>query len=181
MRVPITDLVGHPGATRPLSAEVARDAFGDDPWGPADEAIVDPIVLDLHLEAVVEGILVRGEIEVHLDLPCARCLASQATDRTISVAELFVDPTKREDDQVADDDGGYELIDDRNALDLSTLVRDAVVIDLPTRVLCREDCLGLCPTCGVDRNTQACGHGDRPAPDPRWAKLADLDLGGDQT
>jgi uncharacterized protein len=177
VRVPVTDLVGHPGATRPLTAEVGRDAFGEDPWGPADEAIEDPIRLDLHLDSVVEGILVRGRLEVSLALPCARCLEPQATDRTLEVAELFLDPTKREDDE--DEDPGYELLDDRTAIDLSTLVRDAIVIDLPPRVLCREDCQGLCPVCGIDRNTGECGHGDQPEPDARWAKLAELDLPSD--
>lgn len=174
MRVPVTDLVGHPGATRALAAAVGRDAFGDDPWGPADEAVEDPIELDLHLDSVVEGILVRGRIGVALSLPCARCLEPQGADRTLEVAELFLDPTKREDDE--DEDPGYELLDDRTAIDLSTLVRDAIVIDLPTRVLCREDCQGLCPVCGCDRNTEDCGHGDQPEPDARWAKLAELDL-----
>lgn len=179
MRVPVTDLVGHPGETRPFAAEVERDAFGQDPWGPADDAIEDPIRLDLHLDSVVEGILVRGSIGVDLVLPCARCLEPQGTDRTLEVAELFLDPTKREDD--ADEDPGYELVDDRTAIDLSTLVRDAVVIDLPTRILCREDCQGLCPVCGIDRNTGDCGHGEESEPDARWAKLAELDLPRDQT
>ncbi|WP_052666414.1 YceD family protein [Nitriliruptor alkaliphilus] len=179
MRVPVTDLVGHPGETRPFAAAASRDAFGQDPWGPADEAIVDPIRLDLHLDSVVEGILVRGRIDVELVLPCARCLEPQGTDRTLEVAELFLDPTKREDD--TDEDPGYELVDDRTAIDLSTLVRDAVVIDLPTRILCREDCQGLCPVCGTDRNTRDCGHGEESEPDARWAKLAELDLPRDQT
>jgi uncharacterized protein len=179
VRVPVTDLVGHPGATRPLSAEVGRDAFGDDPWGPADDAIEDPVGLDLHLDSVVEGILARGEIAVALTLPCARCLAPQRIERTLEVAELFLDPTKREDDE--DVDPGYELLDDRTAIDLTTMVRDAVVIDLPARVLCREDCAGLCPVCGQDRNTADCGHGDESTPDTRWAKLADLDLPSDRS
>ncbi len=179
MRVPVTDLVGHPGTTRPLQVEVERGAFGEDPWGPADEAIVDPLVLDLHLDAVVEGVLVRGDIDVQLDLPCARCLTPQRADRTIAVAELFQDPTKPED-QDTGDDPGYELVDDQTAIDLSRLVRDAVVIDLPVRVLCREDCAGLCPVCGADRNHESCGHGDNPLPDPRWSRLADLDLPNDR-
>lgn len=174
MRVPVTDLVGHPGTTRPLSVAVARDAFGDDPWGPADDALLDPIALDLHLDAVVEGILVRGGIDVTLELPCARCLTPQRIERALTVAELFTDPTKREDDD--EEDPGYELIDDRAAIDLSTMVRDAVVIELPFRVLCDDACQGLCPECGADRNLTDCGHGEAAPPDPRWAKLADLDL-----
>ncbi|MTV23838.1 DUF177 domain-containing protein [Nitriliruptoraceae bacterium ZYF776] len=177
MRVPTTDLVGNPGASRELVRAVGRDAFGEDPWGPADEALADPLELDLHLDSVVDGILVRGELRFGLEMPCARCLAPQRVERTVPVTELFLDPAKREDDD--EEDPGYELVDEATAIDLTTLVRDAVVIDLPTRVLCRDDCQGLCPTCGADRNVTDCGHGEESDPDPRWAKLAELDLPAD--
>jgi uncharacterized protein len=177
VRVPVTGLVGHPGETRALVRAVPRDAFGGDPWGPADEALSSAIDLDLHLDAVVEGVLVRGTVTFTLDLACARCLVVQPTDRTVSVAELFVDPARREPED--EDDPGYELVDDVTALDLSTLVRDAIVLDLPARVLCRPDCQGLCPQCGADRNSVDCGHRASADPDPRWSKLAELRLPND--
>jgi uncharacterized protein len=133
--------------------------------------------LDLHLDAVVEGILVRGTITFGIELPCSRCLVPQQLTREVDVAELFLDPTKQDEDD--EDDPGYELLDDLTSIDLSTLVRDALLIDLPVQVRCREDCLGLCPVCGVDRNLQDCGHRPGEAPDPRWAALADLDLPDD--
>jgi uncharacterized protein len=133
-----------------------------------------PVELDLHLDAVVEGILVRGTLGFTVHLPCARCLVEQRVHIEPEVAELFVDPTKREEDE--EDDPGYELEDDLTAIDLSTLARDALVLDLPLRVLCREDCQGLCPTCGAVRNTTDCGHADTEPRDERWARLADLDL-----
>ncbi|MBS3942116.1 MAG: DUF177 domain-containing protein [Actinobacteria bacterium] len=148
--------------------------FGDDGWGAAEGAFRDDIDLDLDLDAVVEGILVRGTVGADLQLPCGRCLVPQDVRVDSDVAELFVDPAKREDDD--EDDPGYELIDDRTAIDLSVMVRDALLIDLPVRVLCREDCQGLCEECGADRNLGDCGHRPDEAPDPRWAKLADLDL-----
>jgi uncharacterized protein len=172
--VSVIELVGRPGETRPLLAEADTDEFGDAPWGPADGALQDPVGLDLHLDAVVEGILVRGTVGFTVELPCARCLEPQRIDRETEVAELFVDPSKREVDD--DDDPGYELVADRTALDLSTLVRDALLIDLPVRVLCREDCLGLCPTCGTDLNLGDCGHEPGTEPDPRWSQLSGLDL-----
>jgi uncharacterized protein len=174
VRVPVIGLVGKPGESRPLNAAVAPDEFGDDPWGPAEHAVQDPVELDLHLDAVVEGILARGTVGFAVQLPCARCLEPQLIRRTTEVAELFVDPTKHEDQDEADP--GYELLDDQTSLDLTTLVRDALLIDLPVRVLCREDCQGLCPTCGADRNTTDCGHEPGAEPDPRWSKLQDLDL-----
>lgn len=174
MRLAVTDLVGHPGHTRALSRAVPASAFGEDPWGPSVTAVHDPIALDLHLDAVVEGILVRGSFGFDVEVPCARCLVAQRLEQRVEVAELFVDPAKRDEDD--EDDPGYELIDDGQAIDLSTMARDALVIDLPVRVLCREDCQGLCPTCGGDRNLEDCGHGDEDPIDPRWAALADLDL-----
>jgi uncharacterized protein len=174
VRVPVTDLVGHPGETRALRRAVEAEAFGEDPWGPAEGGLDDPVELDLHLDAVVEGILVRGTLGFHVVLDCARCLVPQRFDRTVEVAELFQDPTKREDGE--EDDPGYELIDDLTALDLSTMARDALLIDLPVRVLCDEACQGLCPECGADRNEIDCGHRPDQAGDIRWQRLADLDL-----
>lgn len=174
MRVPIVDLVDHPGETRAIVRAVDAAEFGTDPWGPTIARVQDPVELDLHLDAVVEGILVRGTIGVHVEVQCARCLTDVASDLDLTVTELFTDPARREEED--EDDPGYELLDDRTALDLSTLARDAVMIDLPLQVLCAADCKGLCPTCGVDRNRAECGHVEAADPDPRWAALADLDL-----
>lgn len=172
MRVPVTDLVGHPGETRAVRLDVPAEAFGEEPWGRAEGALEDPVELDLHLDAVVEGILVRGTLGFTLELSCARCLAVQRVHRSVEVAELFIDPARRE----AEDDPGYELLDEKTAIDLSTLARDALLIDLPLRVLCDADCRGLCPSCGADRNRGDCGHRPDRGTDPRWAKLAELDL-----
>jgi uncharacterized protein len=174
VRVPVTDLVGHPGVTRAVRRAVPVGEFGDDPWGPAEEAVRGDIGLDLHLDAVVEGILVRGAVGVDLELPCARCLDPRPLHLDVEVAELFVDPAKREDDD--EDDPGYELVDAATAIVLDTMVRDALLVELPVRVLCDDACQGLCPTCGADRNHTDCGHGPGDDPDPRWAKLADLDV-----
>ena len=178
MRVSITDIVDQPGATRPVEVAVGAEEFGSDPWGTADGAVRDPIELDLHLDSVVDGILVRGTLVFHLDLACARCLETQTSVREVNVAELFIDPAKRVEDDV-DDEPGYELLDDATAIDLSTMVRDALIIDLPVRTLCREDCQGLCPTCGADRNRIDCGHQQDEGIDPRWSALADLELPND--
>jgi uncharacterized protein len=177
VRVPITDLVGHPGVTRELTRAVPAAEFGADPWGLAEGAVQDPVELDLHLDSVVEGILVRGTLGFTVELACGRCLERQRLHRDVEVAELFLDPTKREADD--EDDPGYELVDDLTAIDLSTLARDALLIDLPVQVLCRPDCQGLCPMCGADRNQLDCGHRPDEEPDPRWAKLADLELPSD--
>ena len=60
-----------------------------------------------------------------------------------------------------------------NRLDLSAWSRDAVVLALPDKILCREDCAGLCPVCGKNLNREPHGH-EGEETDPRWAGLAEL-------
>lgn len=177
MRLTVNDLVGRPGETRPVTQRVPAEAFGQDPWGPVVDAIVDDINVDLHLDSVVEGILVRGTLGVALQVACGRCLTPTVINRTVEVAELFVDPTKRsfytEDDTEEPD---FVLIDDNTAIDLSVMARDAVLLDLPLQVVCDPACQGLCPECGEDRNIVSCGHGEASVPDPRWEALRKLQL-----
>ncbi|MDX1622200.1 MAG: DUF177 domain-containing protein [Nitriliruptorales bacterium] len=176
MRAPVADLVGKPGESRAFARVLAREEVEslERSWGPADEMLDGPIELDLHFDSVVEGILVRGRISFTVARPCARCLETQTRDHTVEVAELFADPRRTDLDEEPDE--GYEIVDDLSAIDLSTMIRDAILMDLPVRVLCREDCQGLCPVCGTDRNDRDCGHRPEEEPDPRWAKLAELQL-----
>jgi uncharacterized protein len=58
-------------------------------------------------------------------------------------------------------------------LDLAAWARDAYALALPAQVVCREDCAGLCPKCGVNLNEDP-GHAHEAEPDPRWAKLREL-------
>jgi uncharacterized protein len=60
-----------------------------------------------------------------------------------------------------------------DTLDLSAWARDAVALALPDKILCREDCAGLCPACGRDLNSEPHEHEETEA-DPRWEKLAEL-------
>ncbi len=52
-------------------------------------------------------------------------------------------------------------------------MRDALLLDLPVAPLCRDDCAGLCPSCGIDRNQSTCDC-DMTIPDPRWDALREL-------
>ena len=65
---------------------------------------------------------------------------------------------------------------DDETLDLAAWARDAFVLAAPAKVLCREDCAGLCPICAADLNEAGPEHRHEAAPDPRWAKLRELKL-----
>ncbi len=122
------------------------------------------IDLDVTLEAVVEGVLVTGTAEVGLGGQCARCLEEITGDTVVDLQELYLYPGKEVDDEEA------SRIEDE-MIDLEPLLRDAVVLDLPFTPLCRPDCAGLCPTCGVSLNREP-EHSHDDAIDSRWAGLA---------
>jgi DUF177 domain-containing protein len=61
-------------------------------------------------------------------------------------------------------------------LELRRWARDALALALPTKLLCRPDCAGLCPVCGADLNETGPDHTHEREPDPRWAKLSELRL-----
>jgi uncharacterized protein len=175
VRVNVTDLVGRPGATRDVVESVLRSDVGSDPWGPAEDGLQDPIDLDLQLDAVVEGIFVHGSVGFAVELPCARCLEPVEVDREVDVAELFQDPHKLDPEDELED--GYALVDDRTAIDLERMLHDVVVLGLPVRVTCeRPECVPYASEDVVLRSEDEHVAQVEARPDPRWAKLTDLDL-----
>ena len=126
-----------------------------------------PVAVRLDVSRMTHGgyaLRIRFEVAVHG--PCMRCLQP-------AVPPLAVDA--REVDQA----GGGEELDSpyvsEGVLDLRGWVRDALALALPSKVLCRPDCAGLCADCGADLN-QDPGHAHAAEPDPRWAKLRELRL-----
>lgn len=124
--------------------------------------------LRLRLEAVMEGVLVSGEASAELVGECARCLESIEDDLVVDLQELYVYPQS---------DAGEDEADrlDGELLDLEPVVRDAVVLALPYRPVCRPDCPGLCLECGA-RLADEPGHAHEESVDPRWAALSALSV-----
>ena len=131
-----------------------------------------PIDLDLRLEAVVEGVLVTGTANVSLRGECVRCLVPISGELEVDVQELFAyAESDASEDEASRIEGEF--------IDLEPVLRDQVVLDLPFQPVCRDDCAGLCPSCGANLNDDA-GHGHDDELDPRWAALAELGGGTDQ-
>lgn len=129
--------------------------------------------LQLRLEAVMEGVLVSGAIRGRAAGECVRCLARVELPLEPDLQELYAYPDRAAaaggpDDEVRELEG--------DLIDLEPALRDAVVTALPFRPVCREDCPGLCPECGV-RLADHPGH-QHESIDPRWAALRDLVPGG---
>ena len=126
------------------------------------------IGLRLRLEAVMEGVLVSGDIQVPVAGSCARCLNPFEDVLELDVQELFAyagstTEETSEEDEVRRVDGYL--------LDLEPMVRDVVVLALPIAPVCTDDCGGLCADCGQRLDDLPQDHTHEVA-DPRWAGLA---------
>jgi uncharacterized protein len=115
------------------------------------------------------GFAFRIAFPVHLEGPCMRCLEAGAMDFEVEAREVDqsgTDDAELRSPYVADDE-----------LDIGRWAHDATLLALPTRFLCRPDCAGLCPVCGVTLNeANPADHEHDTGGDPRWAALRDLKL-----
>ncbi|MGH8839525.1 MAG: YceD family protein, partial [Jiangellaceae bacterium] len=134
--------------------------------------------LDLRLESVMEGVLVSGTARATLAGECARCLDPVAAEIDVDVQELYAYPGRAGHDGASPDAGEVEMVE-ADMVDLEPTIRDAVVLALPQAPLCRDDCPGLCPQCGV-RLADDPGHSHETT-DPRWAALTGLLAENDDT
>ena len=159
----------------PSSVEIEFDAPFDgsrefSPRGPA-ETDVDPeatVHVRLRLEGFSGGLRAKGLVEAPWHGVCRRCSAPVLGRVSVALAERFVDVVEPGDEEA------YLIAGD--FADLAPMVHDAILLDLPLAPLCREDCQGLCPYCGIDHNEASC---ECQAPvDPRWATLDGLRFTG---
>jgi uncharacterized protein len=120
----------------------------------------------LTLTQTSSGLVLELELATRILGPCMRCLADAGLDVEVAAREYQATSPGESDElttpYVAD-----------NRLDLSAWAHDAVALALPDKILCREDCAGLCPVCGKDLNREPHEH-EGEAVDPRWAALSDL-------
>jgi uncharacterized protein len=164
--VNVADLRRRPGSGRDVTLT-----------GPIESlAVVDAWVthgtaadVAVHLESLPDALTVSGTVAAPWEGRCRRCLGPVAGRLVCDVQEVCAP------DPAGDDI--WPLSGDQ--LDLYPIVVEALTLELPLAPLCRDDCAGLCPECGADRNETDCGHaGERT--DPRWAALESMEFpGGD--
>ena len=161
----------------PSQIEVVFDAPFDgahefEPRGPAETDVFAEatVHVTLRLESFLGGLWAKGRVAAPWHGVCRRCSTPVLGVSEVTLRERFVDERGPGDEET------YLIEDD--FVDLAPLVRDAILLDLPLAPLCREDCRGLCPYCGIDRNESSC---DCQAPlHARWATLDGLRFTGDE-
>ncbi len=149
-----------------INAELART-------GVIDYQFQGAVPVNVHYYRLGADLFFRGQFAGRVAGTCARCLANYP----FSLHKEFTFILKPHAEQAA----GEELAEEDLSLsfyqgdevDLAPLVREAMILSLPTRPLCSDECRGLCPHCGANRNVRACGCHEEWI-DPRLAVLRTL-------
>ncbi|MFN8534267.1 MAG: DUF177 domain-containing protein [Dehalococcoidia bacterium] len=131
-----------------------------------------PVVGDVELVRTNQGVLARVRAVLSSTEECSRCLKPIANQIEVAFEEIYYptsDPITGHPLPSPPEPDAY-TIDHNHMLDLGEAIREYAVMARPLQPLCREDCAGLCPTCGIDRNTTSCAC-TQSAADPRWAML----------
>jgi uncharacterized protein len=131
-----------------------------------DDLALEDITGNARITRTAQGLLVQVQLHGLLQTDCVRCLTSTSQSLDPEFTELYAFTRN------SITDSGLLLPDDHH-IDLTPLVREYMLLDIPINPLCREDCQGLCPVCGNNLNTNTCNHEDA-AIDPRLAVLKDL-------
>jgi uncharacterized protein len=168
--VNVAGLLGEPpGSHRDVSFDVREIELGD---GLVQAA---PMAVLARIARTNRGVVVTGRVRTGLADTCARCLAPLLIPLDAPLDEEVLPLVDLQSGLRLDTTAEPEAfrLSDHHELDLEPLAREAIVLAAPIAPVCRPDCPGLCPECGVDRNTGPHDHGDAPV-DPRLAKLLEL-------
>ena len=155
--VNVAELLRRPGSDKHLDTTVpAVELHLDEPRISPDAEVA----VVATLESMSDGIVVHARIDVPWHDSCRRCLTELDHTAHADVRELY---------QVAvTADDAFPIVGEQ--LDLTEMVRASILLELPLAPLCRDDCAGICPSCGANRNEQACAC-STAVTDDRWSAL----------
>ena len=140
-----------------------------------DLRLAEPARAEGHARRKSGEVQVSCTLTTTVETPCARCLKPVLLPIKAEFSERFVTEVSwraETQHELASEDLSISVFDGET-IDLDELVREEIELATPVQVFCREDCKGLCPACGVDRNLKSCECGAQEI-DSRWEKLKDL-------
>ncbi|URZ16167.1 YceD family protein [Clostridium felsineum] len=127
--------------------------------------ILEPLTLKGQLLMDGSIVTLSAEVKGTVELTCSRCLKKFPYNINLEIEEKFTDNPENKDDEV--------IFINNYEVDVNEIVENNIILSLPMKKLCREDCKGLCPMCGTDLNISKCNCHEENI-DPRFAKLKDL-------
>ncbi len=105
-----------------------------------------------------------------MHLTCDRCLAEFEEDFLENFDIIF---HMGQDEIESNEENVVALLPDQKEIDLTSFIQETLILSIPMKILCRNDCKGLCAGCGADLNKEECRCGDKQF-DSRWEKLTKL-------
>ncbi len=136
---------------------------------------IGPIEAHLEIHRYEEEVSVKGDIKGHLLLQCSRCLIDFQHDVDIKI-ELLYEPlpanSTEESYEIHKDETNISFYQN-DEIDIADLITEQILLNIPMKPLCDNQCKGLCPYCGVDMNLQSCNCNEQYI-DPRLIKLQTL-------
>jgi uncharacterized protein len=170
MRIDLKNLEGGKG-------DFAR-VYQPDELDPVDERIqlIAPVAINGKVRLAGNEVFVKGHVETGAQVECDRCLQGVELPVSSDFALEYVSDSEYGSGAVIAELTEAEMsvsVFEGEAIDVEEIVKEQILLAVPTRMLCREDCKGICPECGTDLNM-----GDCSCPmddiDPRWAALKNL-------
>ena len=161
MRLDLRDIIDSPGAVREFDCELdlrELELFGEKPFE-------SPLRVSGRVRNAAGALELTGSAVGEAHVRCDRCLKPITVAVDVPVDTLLAEEIENEDSD------GILLLEDRG-IDLDQVFTEEIILAWDGKHLCREDCKGLCPTCGKDLNEGPCGCGKEL--DPRFAVLAKL-------
>ena len=140
----VSDALKYPGQIYPFSADIALpevDVLGE-------TVCFAPVHLEGTFLGAGEAVSIRAEFCCEARTRCMKCLADVRVPLQISLDERFEHAPDPEDPDLYAFEGSQ--------IDLTECVKNALVLELPMRIVCSEDCKGLCPACGANRTLVPC-------------------------
>ncbi len=162
MRLDLRDIIHIPGARKEFSYALDLSGFALYGEKPFDR----PVQVSGAVRNMAGALQLEGTAETTLDTRCDRCLKPITVEMKVPVETLLAEElaNEGENDEI--------VLLDKGTVDLDEIFTTACVLALDSKHLCRDDCKGLCPTCGKDLNEGPCKCGKET--DPRLAVLAKL-------
>lgn len=162
LRVDLRELARGPVETR---GELTQD---DPALDGTETSLAEPVVVGGRLQSIGEGRFYwQGTARTVVKGECRRCLTAVTTPLNLEIGALFT-----QDPEALDDPDSYPVAPDATEIDVTSAVREELVLAAPRFVECREDCKGLCPQCGNDLNAGPCDC--PPVTEARWQPLKAL-------
>jgi len=164
MKIDVSDLFKNKSTQKTIDLEIELEGFN---YGYEYIPVINPIKFKGVLDLLGDMLKLKGCISGTIELTCSRCLVKFPQDLNIEVNEKLSDDT-----EAVDKDEEVVFIDS-DTLDITEIVVNNIILSLPIKRLCKENCKGLCQQCGTDLNSSSCNC-ERNDIDPRLAKLKDF-------